>query len=142
VVVGSAEFSGAGARLPEAVDDYVRSGRLVFLGRISDGELRWMYERAVCLVFLSRDEGFGLPPVEAMQFGTPVLVSDIPVMREVVGSQGAYVSPDSAQDVAVALDAIIAGSGQRPPAGVPTERRWEQIASVLRQSLTTSAGSR
>ena len=54
-------------------------------GYVSDGELRALYENALALVFPSRYEGFGLPPVEAMQCGCPVIVSDQPALQEMGG---------------------------------------------------------
>lgn len=60
VFSGAADAEGAGVRL---------------LGRVSDAELRALYENALCLVFPSRYEGFGIPPLEAMWCGCPVLAA-------------------------------------------------------------------
>ncbi|MBI3703491.1 MAG: glycosyltransferase family 4 protein [Rhizobiales bacterium] len=54
-------------------------------GHVNDGELRALYEHALALVFPSRYEGFGLPPIEAMSCGCPVIVSDQPALVEVGG---------------------------------------------------------
>ena len=64
-----------------------------FLGRVSDEELVRLYNQAVCFIFPSLYEGFGLPPIEAMSCGCPVLVSDIPVLREVCGDAATYFDP-------------------------------------------------
>jgi glycosyltransferase involved in cell wall biosynthesis len=69
-------------------------GRLVFHDGASDETYRDVLRGATALVSASRDEGFGIPLVEAMALGTPVVVSDIPVFREVAGDAGAYVAPD------------------------------------------------
>lgn len=137
VVVGSGEYSGASADLPSTVRNYVADGRLVFLGRVSDNELRWMYERADGLIFLSRDEGFGLPPVEAQYFGAPIIVSDIEVMREVADASGAFfVNPNSPSEVALAIDALPARTDQKPRPSA--EHAWEHAASLLRGALERS----
>lgn len=77
-------------RLHELAGD----GSLVFHDGASDEVYRDVLRSATALVSGSRDEGFGLPLVEAMAVGTPVVVSDIPVFREVGGAAGAYVDPD------------------------------------------------
>ena len=64
-----------------------------FLGRVTDSELIRLYNQANCFVFPSVYEGFGLPPIEAMHCGCPVLASDIPVVREVCGDAALYFSP-------------------------------------------------
>lgn len=69
-------------------------GTLVFHDGASDEVYRDVLGSATALVSGSRDEGFGLPLVEAMALGTPLVVSDIPVFREVGGDAGAYVDPD------------------------------------------------
>ncbi|GHH78519.1 glycosyltransferase family 4 protein [Promicromonospora soli] len=78
----------------ERLSGLAGDGSLVFHDGASDELYRDVLRRATALVSGSRDEGFGLPLVEAMSLGTPVVVSDIPVFREVGGAAGAYVDPD------------------------------------------------
>lgn len=70
------------------------SGRLVFHDGADDATYRDVLRGATALVSASRDEGFGIPLVEAMGVGTPVVVSDIPVFREVGGDAAVYVDAD------------------------------------------------
>ncbi|MFS3137178.1 glycosyltransferase family 4 protein [Gluconacetobacter sacchari] len=74
-------------------EDMPRAAR--YLGRVSDGALRALYEHAACFVFPSRYEGFGLPAVEAMACACPVVASDIPVLREVCGEAALFADPFS-----------------------------------------------
>ncbi len=68
--------------------------RLVFHDGAADEVYRSVLGGATALVSASRDEGFGIPLVEAMQLGTPVVVSDIDVFREVAGDAAIFVDPD------------------------------------------------
>ena len=70
------------------------------LGRVSDCELKALYQAAACLVFPSRYEGFGLPAIEAMAVGCPVAVSHIPPLREACGDAAQYFNPSSPDDIA------------------------------------------
>jgi glycosyltransferase involved in cell wall biosynthesis len=63
-------------------------------GYVGDDELAALYERALCLVFPSRTEGFGLPPLEAMAKGCPVISSNAASLVEVGGDAVVYVDPD------------------------------------------------
>jgi hypothetical protein len=74
-------FQGAGA----AQDGPVRR-----LGRVTDAELRALYEAAACLLFPSRYEGFGLPPVEAMACGCPVIAEGSGAVAEICGDGALY----------------------------------------------------
>lgn len=74
-------------------NETVTSDNIKFLGRVSDDELLSLYNRASCFIFPSIYEGFGLPTIEAMQCGCPVLVSDIPVTHEVCGDAACYFNP-------------------------------------------------
>jgi glycosyltransferase involved in cell wall biosynthesis len=93
---------GARERLTALAGD----GRLVFHDGVSDEEYRRLLRGATALVSASRDEGFGIPLVEAMLLGTPVVVSDIPVFREVAGEAGAFVRPDHAEGFAAAIRSL------------------------------------
>lgn len=77
----------------------IHTDRIVWLGRITDRELKIYYKNALCFVYPSLYEGFGIPPLEAMACGTPTIVSDIPVLREVCGDASLYIQPLDAQDI-------------------------------------------
>ena len=67
--------------------------RVTHLGYVSDQELLALYRRALCLVFPSFYEGFGLPPLEAMAVGCPVITSRTSAMPEIAGSAAEYCDP-------------------------------------------------
>jgi glycosyltransferase involved in cell wall biosynthesis len=73
------------------------------IGRISDHEFAKLLEQALCFIFPSRIEGFGLPAVEAMALGCPVIASSAPCLPEVCGKAALYAHPD---DSAAWVDAI------------------------------------
>src|SRR4030043_2146073 len=60
-------------------------GKVIFYGGIGRGELSYLYKNAQALILPSLMEGFGLPGLEAMAAGCPVICSDIPVFREIYG---------------------------------------------------------
>jgi glycosyltransferase involved in cell wall biosynthesis len=69
------------------------SVRVLRPGRLSDGEIVSLYKHAVALVFPSLYEGFGVPPLEAMVHGCPVIAADIPPVREVCADAALYFNP-------------------------------------------------
>lgn len=66
------------------------NSKLFMLNKVNDAGINYLYEHAYLLVFPTFNEGFGLPLVEAFQHGTPVIASDIPVLREVGGEYADY----------------------------------------------------
>ena len=82
------------------------SPSLRFLGRVTDAELKSLYENARALLFPSLFEGFGLPPLEAMTCSCAVLGSDIPAIRELCGAAALYGDPNSATDWADGMDRL------------------------------------
>jgi glycosyltransferase involved in cell wall biosynthesis len=80
--------------------------RVDFLSRIDDLELKQLYANCAALVYPSKVEGFGLPPLEAMSCGRPVIVSDIPVFRELYSTLPQFVALGSEESWAKALEAI------------------------------------
>ncbi|NUP73841.1 MAG: glycosyltransferase family 4 protein [Sinomonas sp.] len=76
---------------------------VAFHGGVSEEEYESLLREATALVSLSRSEGYGLPLVEAMSLGTPVIASDIPIFREVGGEGAKFVDPDSADAFAAAV---------------------------------------
>jgi glycosyltransferase involved in cell wall biosynthesis len=84
-----------------------------FVGRVTDGELRELYEKAALFVFPSFYEGLGLPPMEAMICGCPVLLSDIPVLREIYADSAAYCNPADDRDVAAKIELLMSQPAYR-----------------------------
>jgi glycosyltransferase involved in cell wall biosynthesis len=84
------------------------------LGRISDDDLALVLSRAVCFVFPSRIEGFGLPAVEAMALGCPVIASTAPCLPEVCGDAAIYADPDDPGGWIAAIDRLRLDGGLRP----------------------------
>jgi glycosyltransferase involved in cell wall biosynthesis len=80
---------------------------VVQLGYVSDGELRSLYENAALFVYPSFYEGFGLPPVEAMSCGCPVLVARSSSLPEACGDGAAYCDPADISDIAANISRIL-----------------------------------
>ncbi|NLV75116.1 MAG: glycosyltransferase family 4 protein [Chloroflexi bacterium] len=80
------------------LDNHVR-----FLGRVSSQELFWLYNTARMLVQPSIYEGFGLTPLEAMACGTPVIVSNVSALPEVVSDAGLLIDPNVPEEITVAM---------------------------------------
>ena len=81
--------------------------KVTYLGYVSDQTLRYLYQHALCLVFPSHYEGFGLPPVEAMRMGCPVVVSRSSSLPEVCGDAALYCDPTQPQTLADAIASLI-----------------------------------
>jgi glycosyltransferase involved in cell wall biosynthesis len=84
------------------LEDRVASGggKVIFHNGVSDEEYHRQLEGAVALVSGSQDEGFGIPLVEAMSLGIPVVASDIEIFREIGGSAAIYFDQNDAADFA------------------------------------------
>lgn len=78
-----------------------------FIGPVEEDDKPALYRGAACFVFPSRYEGFGLPPLEAMACGTPVVAAETSSLPEVVGDAGFLVDPDDAVKMAGAILGIL-----------------------------------
>jgi glycosyltransferase involved in cell wall biosynthesis len=88
----------------KAIHDFIReeqlASRVKVLGRVPNGTLSALYEVASVLLFPSLEEGFGLPVLEAMAHGLPVVVSGVSSLPEVGGDAALYVDPNDPCDMA------------------------------------------
>ena len=77
----------------------LESSSIHFLSHVSHSELSWLYKNCRTFFFLSLDEGFGLPVLEALYFKAPLVISDLEVFREVSCNSAIFINPQSAKDV-------------------------------------------
>jgi len=95
------------AELETLVRELDLEGRVVFLGYVPLNHLPYLYSGATVFVTVSLSEGFGLPPLEAMACGTPVVASRASSLPEVVGDAGILVDPNDTEQIAEALLRVI-----------------------------------
>jgi len=119
-------------------------GAVVVPGFLDDAALRGVVAGAKALVLPSRYEGFGLPPLEALACGTPVVVSDLAPLREVLGAWATYVAVDDVDALAAGLGHVVragrggfgAEEGRRAQARQHTWQRCaEQTLAAYRQAV-------
>jgi alpha-1,3-rhamnosyl/mannosyltransferase len=108
------------------------------LGHIDRGDLNWLYKHAVALTFPSRFEGFGLPVLEAMGHGCPVIAAAATALPEVVGPSGVLLSPDDPDAWAAAMIDLLTNEPRRAwlaEAAIArtAEFRWSSSAVQLRR---------
>jgi glycosyltransferase involved in cell wall biosynthesis len=122
VLVGKEDHFYAGLR-----EDAKRRGlsNVVFAGFLTDQELSVLYRSAVAYVFPSLYEGFGLPPLEAMTFGLPVVSSDRASLPEILGSAAAYFNPEKPGDLERILRRILGDEEERKRL---SESGYERVA--------------
>jgi glycosyltransferase involved in cell wall biosynthesis len=136
--------AGAGGNAFRSVELEPLPARVHFMGHFADQDLPALYGAAMAFVYPSFYEGFGLPPLEAMASGVPVIVSTAPALREVVGDAGIYVDPLQPDQIATALKRLLEDGDLRRDlrvqglvrAGLFTwERTAQQTARILEAAL-------
>src|SRR5690606_20669106 len=80
---------------------------ILFTGFVTDPELSWLYANTQAYIFPSLMEGFGLPGLEAMGYGTPVVSSNATCLPEVYGQAAHYFNPLDTSDIAEAINQVL-----------------------------------
>ena len=120
--------------------DYSSRDNLIFPGRLSDAEVAALERHATAFIFPSLYEGFGIPPLEAMSQGCPVLASDIPPVREACGEGALYFDPAKSETLERQMKAVLDDPGLRErlvAGGFENASRfsWAKSADALLQVL-------
>ena len=131
-------------RLRHETQDLMAAGRVMFTGYVPDDALVGLMAVADAFAYPSVYEGFGLPPLEAMAVGTPAIVADIPVTREVFGDSALRVG---ARDVGAWAEALLRTARDddlradlvRRGRDAVTRFRWEDSAAVVLRALEGAA---
>jgi glycosyltransferase involved in cell wall biosynthesis len=117
--------------LAGALRAHVEQGRrLLWLETVGDGDLRHLMQHANGFVQASVAEGFGLPVAEAGAFGVPLLLSDIPVFRELAGDAARYFGVGDATALAELIGSAAAENGK-----IIHVRPWQEMSAELSRIL-------
>ena len=141
-LVGKAKSEAAA--LARLVERHGLGDRVVFTGFLSEDQLVLLYNRAALFVYPSLYEGFGLPPLEAMACGCPVVASNVTAMPEVLGDAALLVDPTSTAALAGAMAEILRrddlardlrAQGLRRAARYSWARAAEETRAVYREAV-------
>ena len=124
------------APIAQTLRDENLKNHVIFCGYCSDAELKWLYENAMCLAYVSLYEGFGIPPLEAMAYGLPVVASNTSSIPEVCGDAAQYVDPYSVEDIARGINEVCADESLRKRLVEVGKQRaslfdWDRAAAVV-----------
>ena len=123
------------------------AGKVRHLGYIANADRERVYAGARALVMPSLDEGFGLPALEAMSAGVPVVASNRGSLPEVIGTAGTLVDPNDAEGLAAALQRVVSDetfAADQARAGLARVRglTWDRGAAVLGQAYRDAVARR
>lgn len=115
---------------------------ILFTGFVPDDDLPYLYSGAELFVFPSIYEGFGLPVIEAMFYGTPVVTSNVSSLPEIVGEAGVLVDPESPESISQGIASVLSDerqqlrmkhAGRRQAQQFSWQRTAEQTYNVYRE---------
>ena len=138
-------FSGNPTReLARRIQRFHIRGKVHFLGIVPEARLPTLYRGAEALVFPSLYEGFGLPILEAMACGTPVVTSNVTAMPEVAGDAAVLVDPASVEQIAdaigrVMLDTSLRAELQKKGPARAAQFSWAKTAGKVHDLLAEAA---
>jgi len=104
--------------------NFIYPDSVEFFGYVSESELQWLYANAALFIFPSLYEGFGLPPLEAMNHGCPVATSSAASLPEVCGDAALYFDPHDISDIASKIRTLIEDVGLQ---AIYRERGFERV---------------
>lgn len=149
VIAGQARWRHSA--LQQRVTEMGLAGDVIFAGYVADADLPVLYSGAAAFAYPSLYEGFGLPVLEAMTCGAPVVTSNTSSLPEVAGDAALLVDPQSVRDIAAALRAILLDEGtasrlRARGAARAAKFSWQRAAletlNVYDRVLRRSAGAK
>ena len=113
---------------------------VIFAGRMSPEDLKYLYGSAIALTFVPYFEGFGIPIIEAMNCGTPVITSNVTSMPEIAGDAALLVDPFSVESISDAMIRIYADDQLRDEltqkgSALCKKYNWEKTAEKFWESI-------
>ncbi len=120
---------------------------IIFTDFVSDAELSWLYTHAKAYIFPSLMEGFGLPGLEAMEYGTPVISSNTTCLPEVYGKAAYYFNPLDSSDIANKIDDVLSNEKLQKELKKAGEKQvkkysWKKMARETYNVYTNTLASK
>lgn len=135
-------FNETSQPILQMIQDFNLTDKVIVTGFLSIEELTWCYENAQMLLFCSLNEGFGLPPLEAMRHNLPVIASNVTSIPEVVGDAALMVNPYSVDEIVDAIMELLTNQDKRTDLIKKGQKRiklfsWEKTAEETLKILKT-----
>ena len=142
LVLGGGIWKKFESELNSILNKYDRT-KIILTGYIQENELRNYFSNALCFIYPSLYEGFGLPVLEAMQCGCPVITSNISSLPEVIGDCGIQINPQNDFEMIEALETMYFNADFRNKCSNKGLKRannfsWEKCASELLEFIKTN----
>jgi len=139
VLIGNAGFGYDEVKY--IVEEYNLGRSVIMPGWVSEDDLPIIFSAALAFVFPTLHEGFGIPVLQAMACGVPTLVSDLPVLREILGEASFYFNPRDKNNLALALSAVAGNKNLRQDLANKGLKRaemfsWKKSAAETLKILT------
>jgi glycosyltransferase involved in cell wall biosynthesis len=137
------------AKLQQLAAEQGIANRVIFTGYVTDAQKKWLYQNCEAFVFASAAEGFGLPVIEAMQFGKPVFLTHQTSLPEIGSSLAAYWHNTDALEMSKVLvsgidqyrkDTSLPGKMKVYAAGFSWQKNAEAYLAFYQHVLTSSSG--
>lgn len=123
------------------IDELGLGGRVIRLGYLPDDALPGLMAAAAAVVYPSCYEGFGLPVIESMATGVPVVASDLPVFREIGGDAVVYFDPRKPDDLAGAIEYAMSSASSEQSRALRKQRAarfdWQESARIVANRIET-----
>jgi len=142
VIVGKKEgFLNGDTEIETLVKQYNLLGNIHFTGYVPDNDLQELYGRANLFVFPSLYEGFGLPPLEAMACGVPVIASNAASLPEVCGDGALYFDPKNSEELSDKINSVLKDANLQEQLKIRGHRqalryKWEDTAKKYIELIT------
>ncbi|MCM1003746.1 MAG: glycosyltransferase family 4 protein [Candidatus Gastranaerophilales bacterium] len=142
LVLGGGVWKKFEKELDAILNKYDQS-KIILTGYIKEKELRNYFSNALCFIYPSLYEGFGLPVLEAMQCGCPVITSNVSSLPEVIGNAGIQINPESDKEMIEAYEKMYFDNDFRETCSKKGLERakdfsWENCASELLEFIKTN----
>ncbi len=139
VLAGKREYHAK--QLQKWVKNQPHSGSVIFTGFVDDSELKWLYQNAEAYIFPSLSEGFGLPGLEAMVHGCPVVSSNATCLPEVYGDAAEYFDPEDVEDMTKSINKVLKNDRRRQELIAEGKKQankfsWERMAKQTLEVYT------